>query len=56
MAYLGLVAYAVRAAHNWRIRRENRRTRRIVEGLPASIRKDIGWPDPEMRIDTNFRF
>jgi len=51
MAYLGLVAYAARAANAWRTRRENRRTRRIVEGLPASIRKDIGWPDPNMRLD-----
>lgn len=56
MAYLGLIAYAVRAADNWRRRRDRRRTRRVVEGLPASIRKDIGWPDPNHRLDPHARF
>ena len=56
MAYPGLIAYTVRAAHNWRVRRENRRTRRIVEGLPASIRKDIGWPDPNPGFDGRMHF
>ena len=51
MAYLGLIAYTVHAAHAWRVRRERSRTRRIIEGLPASIRKDIGWPDPNAGLD-----
>lgn len=49
MAYLGLVAYAVRAADTLRRRRERRRTRILIESLPAAIRKDIGWPDPDPR-------
>jgi hypothetical protein len=27
------------------ILRDQARTRRILDGLPASLRKDIGWPD-----------
>lgn len=46
MAYLGLIACGVRIADDWRRRRTARRTRAIVESLPADIRKDIGWPDP----------
>jgi hypothetical protein len=44
MAYLSAVfAAAGTAVRAWRRRRERLRTRRIVEALPASIRKDIGW-------------
>lgn len=46
MAYLGLFAYGARIAGDWRRRRLRQRTRMIIEGLPADIRKDIGWPDP----------
>lgn len=56
MAYLGLIAYTARIAGNWRRRRDRRRTRLIIEGLPASIRKDIGWPDPNHGFDPNARF
>lgn len=31
---------ALRAVAEWR----HRRTERLLEGLPAEIRKDIGWP------------
>ena len=34
--------------HRWRARRQQVRTMRIVEALPASIRKDIGWRDVAM--------
>jgi len=54
MAYLGLIAYTIRLADDWRRRRERRRTRFIIEGLPASIRKDIGWPDPNPGADWPF--
>jgi len=33
------------AITRWRNHRSAARTRRIVQGLPGSIRKDIGWPD-----------
>jgi hypothetical protein len=56
MAYVGLIAYAVRVADNWRRGRDRRRTRRIIEGLPASIRKDIGWPDPNPGFGPHARF
>jgi hypothetical protein len=45
MAYLGLFAYGARLARAWWRRRAARRTRMIIEDLPASIRKDIGWPN-----------
>jgi hypothetical protein len=32
-------------AAEWRIAREEARTRRIVSSLPLEIQKDIGWPD-----------
>src|SRR5690606_22880616 len=44
-AYLGLFAYGARLARAWWRRRAARRTRMIIEDLPASIRKDIGWPN-----------
>ena len=47
MAYVGLIAYGARIIGDWRSRRIRRRTRRIIEGLPTGIRKDIGWPDPQ---------
>ncbi len=31
--------------HEWRQWRRARHTRRIIDGLPRRIRKDIGWPD-----------
>jgi hypothetical protein len=44
MAYLSAIfAAAAGAVRAWRRRRERIRTRRIVEALPAGIRKDIGW-------------
>lgn len=56
MVYTGLIATAVRAADAWRRGRERRRTRHIIEGLPASIRKDIGWPEPDRGPDPVARF
>ena len=56
MAYLGLIAYAARAVDAWRRGRERRRTRYLIERLPTSIRKDIGWPDPDRRLDPHGRF
>ncbi len=32
-------------AAEWRTAREEARTRRIINSLPAEIQKDIGWPD-----------
>ncbi len=32
-------------ATEWRTAREEARTRRIIDSLPAEIQKDIGWPD-----------
>ncbi len=55
MAYLSLAALAARSMRTWRTRRENRRTRRIIESLPASIRKDIGWQEPEIRPERGLR-
>ena len=34
-------------AAEWRSAREEARTRRIVNSLPAEIQKDIGWPDTQ---------
>lgn len=34
-----------RYAAEWRALREEARTARIVNALPAWIRKDIGWPE-----------
>lgn len=34
-----------RYAANWRALRENARTERILNSLPADVRKDIGWPE-----------
>lgn len=33
------------AVIRWRRYRADMRTRRAIEGLPRSVRKDIGWPD-----------
>ena len=41
----GFFAYGMRALDGWRARRVRWRTQRIMEGLPAGTRKDIGWPD-----------
>ena len=32
-------------AAEWRITREEARTRRAIESLPVELQKDIGWPD-----------
>jgi hypothetical protein len=32
-------------AAEWREAREQARTRRIIDSLPAEVQKDIGWPD-----------
>lgn len=45
MADHGFFAYSARALDGWRARRLKWRTQRIMESLPAGIRKDIGWPD-----------
>jgi hypothetical protein len=29
----------------WRNHRAEVKTRRVIEGLPRQIRKDIGWPE-----------
>lgn len=55
MAYFSLAAFAARSVRVWRTRREQRRTRRILERLPASIRRDIGWQEPEIRPHTGLR-
>jgi hypothetical protein len=34
-------------AAEWRSAREEARTRRIIESLPADVQKDIGWPDSQ---------
>lgn len=34
-------------AAEWHTAREWARTNRMIAGLPAEIRKDIGWPDFE---------
>lgn len=47
MAYVSAILVTVeRAMRAWRRSRERNRTRRIVENLPRSIRKDIGWATP----------
>jgi hypothetical protein len=47
MAYVSAILVAVEQGFRaWRRRRERIRTRRIIEGLPTSIRKDIGWAAP----------
>jgi hypothetical protein len=47
MAYVTAILVTVeQGIRAWRRRRERIRTRRIVEALPASIRKDIGWATP----------
>ncbi len=40
-------------AAEWRSAREEARTRRIVNSLPAEIQKDIGWPDAQSNRGTN---
>lgn len=34
-------------AAEWQLERQHARTSRVIAGLPADIRKDIGWPDFE---------
>jgi hypothetical protein len=47
MAYVSAILVAVeQGIRAWRRRRDRIRTRRIVEALPTSIRKDIGWATP----------
>jgi hypothetical protein len=36
---------AARRMARWKALREEVRTERILNGLPAHIRKDIGWPE-----------
>lgn len=50
MAHPGLFASGLHAFEGWRARRLRWRTQRIMEGLPAGIRKDIGWPDAVLDI------
>jgi len=40
-AFLGFVEDVIA---RWRSHRQSARTRRIVEGLPPYLRKDINWP------------
>lgn len=47
MAYVTAILVTVeQGIRAWRRRRERARTRRIIEALPSSIRKDIGWATP----------
>jgi uncharacterized protein YjiS (DUF1127 family) len=39
-AFLGLKEFATRVAEA----RRRRATRRVLDSLPAHLRKDIGWP------------
>ena len=42
--HLGLRDAVLRLAMNYRHHRRRVRTERILNDLPVSIRKDIGWP------------
>ena len=46
-AFNGLKEFASRVAEA----RRRRATRRIVESLPAHLRKDIGWPHSRLSGD-----
>ncbi len=53
MATVAVLLVAVeRGLQALRRRRERARTCRIVEALPAGIRKDIGWAAPSDGFDT----
>ena len=45
MPALAQLGTLVRYARFFRELRAERRTERLIAELPASIRKDIGWPD-----------
>jgi len=54
MAGHGIFDSGVRVLDGWRARRPRWRMQRIMEGLPAGIRKDIGRPDALAGTDSRF--
>ena len=50
-----LAGPALRLARTLREEWAKRRTERVLAGLPAVIRKDIGWPTRDMPASKNFR-